>query len=91
MKIEFTKEEYKTLLTIVYCGECMLNSHKIKDDSLSKKTESLEQNIFSFAKDAGLEKWIEFDTEMKKYFPTADMEDELHKFIDLYNLRQKKI
>ncbi|MFD2914857.1 hypothetical protein [Psychroserpens luteus] len=90
MKIELTKEEYKTLLTIVYCGEWMLNSHKIKDDSTSKRTESLEQNIFSFAKDAGLEKWIEFDTEMKKYFPTADMEDDLHKFIDLYNLRQKK-
>jgi hypothetical protein len=90
MKIELTKEEYKTLLTITYCGEWMLNSHKIKVDSISKRTESLEQNIFSFAKDAGLGKWIEFDTEMKKYFPTADMEDELHKFIDLYNLRQKK-
>ncbi|MFH4964409.1 hypothetical protein V8G69_05335 [Gaetbulibacter sp. M235] len=91
MKIELTKEEYKTLLTIVYCGEWMLNSHKIKDDSISKRTEGLEQNIFSFAKDAGLEKWIEFDTEMEKYFPSAAMEDELHKFIDLYNLRQKKI
>ncbi|WP_166963944.1 hypothetical protein [Yeosuana marina] len=91
MKIELTKEEYKTLLTIVYCGEWMLNSHKIKDDSMSKRTEGLEQNLFSFAKDAGLEKWIEFDTEMEKYFPTANMEDELHKFIDLYNLRQKKI
>jgi hypothetical protein len=90
MKIVLTKEEYKTLLTITYCGEWVLNSHKTKDDSISKKTENLEQNIFFFAKDAGLEKWIEFDTEMEKYFPTADMEDELHKFIDLYNLRQKK-
>jgi len=91
MKIELTKEEYKTLLTIAYCGEWMLNSHKTKDDSISKKSENLEQKIFSFAKDAGLEKWIEFDTEMGEYFPTADMEDELQKFIDLYNLRQKKI
>jgi hypothetical protein len=91
MKIELTKEEYKTLLTIEYCGEWMLNSHKTKDDNISKKSENLEQKIFSFAKDAGLEKWIEFDTEMGKYFPTADKEDELHKFIDLYNLRQTSI
>jgi len=42
MKIELTKEEYKTLLTIVYSGEWMLNSHKIKDDSISKRTEGLE-------------------------------------------------
>ncbi len=91
MKIELTKKQYKTLLTIMYCGEWMLNSYKNKDDIISKKTEDLEQNIFSFAKDAGLERWIEYDIPMGKYFPTADMEDELHKYIDLYNLRQKTL
>jgi len=90
MKIELTKEEYKTLLTLSYCGEWVLNSHKTKVDTLSKKSEELEQKIFSFAKDAGLEKWIEYDSEMAQYFPTSDMEDELHKFIDQYDLRQKK-
>lgn len=91
MKIELTKEQYKTLLTITYCGEWMLNSYKQKDDIVSKKTDNLEQNIFSFAKGAGLEGWIEYDSEMEKYFPTADMEDELHKFVDIYNLKQKKL
>lgn len=90
MKIELTKEEYKTLLTLSYCGEWVLNSHKTKVDTISKKSEELEQKLFSFAKDAGLEKWIEYDSEMKQYFPTSDMEDELHKFIDQYDLRQKK-
>ena len=89
MKIELTKEQYKSLLTIMYCGEWMLNSYKKTDDMISKKTDNLEQNIFSFAKDAGLERWIEYDTEMEKYFPTAEMEDELHKFVDLYHLKQK--
>jgi hypothetical protein len=89
MKIELTKEHYRTLLTIMYCGEWMLNSYKKNDDSISKETDDLEQNIFSFAKNAGLERWIEYDSELGKYFPTADMEDELHKFIDIYNLKQK--
>ncbi|WP_052503515.1 hypothetical protein [Lacinutrix sp. Hel_I_90] len=89
MKIELTKKEYKTLLSIMYCGEWLLNSHKTSEDNLSKETDNLEQNIFSFAKDAGLEKWIEYDAKMGKYFPTADMDDDIHEFIDSYNLRQK--
>lgn len=59
------------------------------DDEISKQTDDIEQNIFSFAKDSGLEKWIEYDSEMGKYFPTAKMEDELHIFIDIFNLKQK--
>ena len=90
MKIELTKEQYKTLLTVMYCGEWMLNSHKTTDDKISKNTENLEQLIFSFAKEAGLEKWIEFDDKFKKYFPTADMEDDIHINIDKYNKRQKQ-
>lgn len=89
MNIELTKEQYKTLLTIMYCGEWIINSHKTSDDKTSKKTEDLEQIIFSFAKQAGLEKWIEYDKDLKKYFPTADMEDKLHSYIDNYNLRQR--
>jgi len=89
MKIELTKEQYKTLLTIMYCGEWMLNSYKQKDDNMSQETDDLEQIIYSFAKNEGLERWIEQDSELGKYFPTADMEDEIHKFVDIYNLRQK--
>ena len=89
MKIELTKEQYKTLLTIMYCGEWMLNSYKKKDDNISKETDNLEQIIFSFAKNAGFERWIEHDSELGKFFPTADMDDDMHKFIEIYNLKQK--
>ena len=90
MKIEMNQNQYKTLLTLMYCGEWVLNSHKTGNDRISDETENLEQLIFSFAKEAGLEEWIEYDKEMKKYFPTADMEDEVHIHIDNYNKRQKK-
>ncbi len=88
LKIEGTKEHYKSLIT-KYCGEWMLNSYKKKGDIISKRTDDLEESIFSFTKDAGLERWIEYDTEIGKYFPTA--ENELHKFVDLYSLRQKTL
>jgi len=91
MKIELTKNQYKTLLTLMYCGEWVVNSHKTSVDKLSKSTDDLEQLVFSFAKENGLEKWIEYDESMKMYFPTADMEDEIHIHIDKYDkkLRQR--
>lgn len=91
MKIELTKEKYKTLLIMAYCGEWMLNSYKTNKDLIQKQTNDLEQHLFSFAKSADLEKWIEYDKDMKMYFPTAEMEEDLQDFIDKYNQRQKII
>jgi len=88
MKIELSKDQLKTLLTIMYCGEWMLNSYKTRDDRMSQETHKLEQYIFSIAKETGFEKWIEYDEDMDEYFPTADMEDDLHIFVDKYNERQ---
>jgi hypothetical protein len=90
MKIELTKKQYKTLLTVMYCGEWVLNSHKKSDDKLSKETIELEQLIFSFAKEAGLDGWIEYYPDMGKYYPTADMEAKNHVYITKYNMRQKR-
>ncbi|MGC9341443.1 MAG: hypothetical protein ACP5E3_01980 [Bacteroidales bacterium] len=67
----------------------MLYSHKTKEDKLSQKTEQLEQKLFSIAKEAGLDKWIEYDDEMDRYFPTIEMEEEIHHYIDTYNHRQR--
>lgn len=90
MRIELTKKQYKTLLTVMFCGEWMLNSQNVNENKLSNETDDLEQLIFSFAKESGIEKWIEYDEELNKYFPTASMEDDLHLFIDKYNLQQKR-
>lgn len=90
MKFELTKKQYKTLLTIMYCGEWVLNSHKIGADKLSKETVDLEQLIFSFAKEAGLGDWIEYYPDLEKYYPTADMEVKNHVYITKYNMRQKR-
>lgn len=90
MNIELTKKQYRTLLTMLYCGEWVLNSYKTREDKIYKETDEIEQFIFSLAKKYGLEKWIEYDEGSSKYFPTALMESELHKFIDKYNQKQTK-
>jgi len=91
MNIDLTKTRYQTLLKIMYCGEWVLNSYKVKEDKIYKETDEFEQYIYSFAKEFGFDKWIEYDDESGKYFPTALMEGDLHKFIDKYNQRQKEI
>lgn len=90
MKIDLTKAQYKTSMKIMYCGEWMLNSHKIKEDKLYKETDNLEQHIFSYAKDFGVENWFELSSDFVKYFPTQKMERELHKFVDKYDAKPKR-
>jgi hypothetical protein len=91
MEITLTKAQYQTLLPLVYCGEWVLNSYKTREDIVYKETDRFEQYVFSLAKENGLEKWIEYDEESGKYFPTALMEEDLHKFIDRYNKRQREM
>lgn len=68
MKIELTKNQYKTLLTLRYCGEWVVNSHKTSVENLSEATDDLEKLVFTFAKENGLEKCIEYNESMKMFF-----------------------
>ena len=88
MDISFTKNQYQTLLQLLYLGEWVADSSKIKEDKLYKESDTLEQHIFSFASHFGLEDWIEYDQQLKKYVPTLTMEEKFHPLIDKYNRRQ---
>jgi hypothetical protein len=91
MNMELTKEQYKTLLKLMYCGEWVFKSYKIGEDKIYKETDQFEQYIFSFAKGYKLDQWIEYDEESRKYFPTLFMENSIHKYVDIYNQRQRKL
>jgi len=91
MEIYFTKEQYKTLLQLLYFGEWVANSYKTKEDKLSEKSDSLEQHIFSYASRFGLDNLIEYNESLKKYGTTLTMEEKFHPFIDKYNRRQVEL
>ena len=46
MEINFTKNQFQTLLQLLYLGEWVANSYKIKEDKLYKESDSLEQHIY---------------------------------------------
>jgi hypothetical protein len=75
MKIKFTKEQYENLMKLVYLGEWMANSHRT-DDRI-KKYDKLQKYIFSFAKDFGLEKYVDDENvDDGDFYPTRFFEEE---------------
>jgi len=89
MEIKLTKEQYENLLKIVYLGNWMINAIRSgnEEDEQIEKYNEIEQYIFSFAKDAGLEKYIEFDEKYNQFFPTVDLEqdEEIERYLQDYN------
>ena len=84
MEIKFTKEQYENLLKLAYLGNWMINA--IRTDDKIEKYDDIAHYIYSFAKDVGLEKYIEYDTEMNQFFPTMQFEEDtdIHQYIDDY-------
>ena len=76
MKINITNKQYLSLIKMVYLGNWMINAIRTgqKGDEYVKEYEDLEQYIYSFAKDYGMEKYIEFDKKMAQHFPTNEFE-----------------
>lgn len=85
MKINFTKKQYEDLVKLVYLGTWMVNAHRT--DDRVEKYEELEQYILSFYKDFGMENFILFDEELKRFFPTKEFEEEtdVEQYKDEYN------
>ncbi|MBI4699456.1 MAG: hypothetical protein HY758_11300 [Nitrospirae bacterium] len=85
MHIEFTKEQFKDLLRLVYLGNWMVNSIRI--DDVVGKYNDLTNHIYSHAKDAGLEDYVDHDETAKKYCPGTRLEEdnEVEKYLDEYN------
>lgn len=78
-KIEFTKKQFKTLLKLVYLGNWIANAQR--DGSVEnphkEEYEKLENYIFSFAKQFGLDEWVnDEDAADGKFFPTRFFEEE---------------
>lgn len=75
MKIEFTKEQFESLMKLVYLGNWMANANRT-DDTI-KKYADLENYVFSCAKNFGLEKYVDDeDAKDGKFYPTRFFEEE---------------
>ena len=85
MTIEFTKKQYENLIKLIYLGNWMINAFRI--DEGVKKFEEVTDYIYSFAKDFGLEKYIEYDEKFNKFYPTREFEEDtdIEHYMDEYD------
>jgi len=82
MTIELSKEQYVSLLKIAFLGEWMANS--FREDRLPEY-DDIDQHIMSFAKQTDLKDLVIYDKKLKRWFPTREMESDMHAYIDEYD------
>ena len=74
MKINITKNQYRTFLEILEIADWVLHAHDT-DRAETKRYREFEQMVFSFAKEFGLEDLVEYDEDLKEHFPTREFEE----------------
>ena len=85
MKIEFTKEQFETLLKTVYLGNWLANAYD--DDEEGNEFSEIQSYICGFAKDLGLEQLVEYDQEAESLYLSSQFQedDELNELIERYD------
>lgn len=79
IKIEFTKERFFALLKVVYLGNWMANANRdgSAENPQKEEYEAIEDYIFSFTKQCGLDEYVDDeDAGDGKFFPTRKFEEE---------------
>lgn len=85
MKIECTKQEFKTLMDLVYAGNLLINGTKSKEERI-KEYADMEQEIYKIAESHDLGAFVVYDEEFQEYMPTsAYEEDTFNEYIDEYD------
>lgn len=89
MQLNLTKSQLKTLLELTYLGNWMINAQRdgSKKDPIMQKHDDMAKFIYSKAGEAGLDKEVQYNKEMKKWFPTYDfeMDSEVTEFHNKYD------
>ena len=82
--LEFSSRQMEELLRLVYLGDWILNSHKPgnKPSSAVRETEEI---VYRAAVECGLGKFIEYEPEHARSYPTAKLDKLCHDDIEKYD------
>ena len=84
MKIEFTKEQFESLITLSLTGNIIINSYRDEDEVISKY-DDLVGYILSCSKEFGLSGMVSFDKENSEFFPSEETQESVIDFIEEYD------
>jgi len=75
MKIDFTKEQYEALIKTVYMGSGMVRSAQEGPEG-EEGFFTIDEYLYSHAKDFGLEQYVEYDKDENTYYPSQLLEED---------------
>ncbi|KIL47896.1 hypothetical protein [Jeotgalibacillus campisalis] len=84
MKIELNNQQYKKLIQALYLGDLVLHSMKESEEDQDEDFINTEQYLLSFAKEAGMAEYVDYDEELQLYFPSILMEQEFDLSMRIY-------
>jgi len=85
MEIKLSKEQYRSLIKVVYLGDWLANASKLYEQR-DKEIEDIAEYIYSHANEFEIRDLSSYDKESNKTFPAVKLEEMLHeKFVDEYD------
>lgn len=84
MKVEFSPEQFKALMELVYLGEWMANAIRLPDQQV-EQFERVQQHVVSLAGRFGLGSAVEFDEQLGEFIPTSEFEEAMDEYIVEYD------
>jgi hypothetical protein len=75
MKINITKNEYKTLLEILEVTDWILHAHETDESKDTKPFKDFEQKVLALANEFGCDHLVTYDKELQRFFTTKEFED----------------
>ena len=86
MKIKLSKEQYISLVKMIYLGNWLANAHRLPDDR-DKEMDDIAQHIYSYATDFDADDLLHHSEISDKVFPTRELEETLHgDYVDGYDI-----
>jgi hypothetical protein len=82
MEISLTQDQYENLIKLVFLGSWLVNS--FRTDRITDFDE-LENHIYSYAKDSGLQRCVAYDEATKEYTPSDALEESVASYIEEYD------
>jgi hypothetical protein len=84
VKVEFSPDQFKSLMELVYLGEWMANAIRLPDEHV-EQFEEVQQYVFSLAGRFGLGGAVEFDERLGAFVPTNEFEEAMDGYIVEYD------
>ncbi|GAB4276071.1 MAG: hypothetical protein Kow0065_23600 [Methylomicrobium sp.] len=84
MKINFTKQEYRSLLDLIHIADWVLHAHDIERRPDTQDYIQLMQKLLSYAKEMGYEELVDYDKRKNEYPLSGpfEMQSEAHEYVE---------